>query len=158
MAPLFPREPEPPVGAHDGGTPMDAAALRDQVDRVTEEKRRALAEPGPSWREWWFFHASKWYVVLGLLVVDVWVVGSWLEIGQVAAALISLPLLFYGDLLLYRYLYYRPDLEVRRRRPAFHRTWLRPVEFGRWTPEAELLRAGGTVAREGEGPNPEEFL
>ena len=65
----------------------------------------------------------------------------------------------YLELLLYRFLWYRPDPEEGYRATAFRPTWLRPVRYGRWTPEAFRAREGkdpfGDVA---VGPDPREFL
>jgi hypothetical protein len=139
-------------------SPLDREALRDQVDRVTEEKRRARLDPGPSWKDWWYFHASKWYVVLGLAIVDFWVVGTWLQLGLWVGAALSAVAVLYADILLYQYLYAVPNPEAVRRRGRFRRSWIRPVEFGRWTPDGQTIRAGGTVARPPEGPTADEFL
>lgn len=128
------------------------------ADRIEEEKRQALAERGPSWKEWWYYSASKWYLVLGFLILDVWVVGSFTEASLWLAVPPSVVLVVYGEFLLYQYLYRRPAPGEGRSRGPFRRTWLRPVQFGRWTPEAATIRAGGTPPGAAEGPRPEEFL
>jgi|GEM_PF-476266 len=154
MAPIV--RPEPlPSGVE---SPEDDAALREQLGDVIEEKRQALADPGPSWRDWWFFHASKWYILIGLLVVDAWVVGIFFEVGLWAAGVLSLFALFYVNYALYCFLYFRPDPEAPRRRGKFRRTLIHPFEYGRWTPEAELVRSGGMLDPGESGPRPEEFL
>lgn len=149
----------PSGGFGDSGpeTPEERAAVSERLDRVAEEKRRALAEPGPSWREWWFHDASKWYLLLVLLIGDLWLVTLGVESGGLLYALVALVGLLYVEFLLYRYLWYRPRAEEGRPRGAFRRTWLRPVRYGRWTPEADLVRAGGQLAPEEEGPDLREF-
>jgi hypothetical protein len=138
--------------------PLSRAALRDQLDRVEEEKRQALLEPGPSWREWWYFSASKWYVGLGLLIVDSWIISSWFQYGSLLAGILALVGAIYLEFLLYEYLYYRPHPERERRRGRPRAVWFHPVEFGRWTPEGAILRAGGTIPGTSDTPTPEEFL
>ncbi len=149
---------EPDSSAREADRIAEEAALRGQIDRVAEEKRRALLEPGPTWREWWFFSASKWYVVLGFLIGDVWAVTVWLDAGSVLGALLTLVGLFYAEYLLYEYLWYRPDERALRRRALFRRTWRHPVPFGRWTPEAQLVRSGAVESRDDEGPDLGEFV
>jgi len=146
------------TGASSVPDASDEFAFRQQVDRVVDEKRRALADPGPSWREWWFHSGSKWYVGLAFLIFDVWVVGFGLEIGLLSVAIGLFVLALYGEFLLYRYLYYEPEIDVTGPRTPFRRTWYRPVEYGRWTAEGEVLRAGGTVVVPDDGPDPKEFL
>jgi hypothetical protein len=155
MPPLL--EPAPERDENEEG-PLERAALRDQMDRVQAEKHGALLDPGPSWREWWFFSASKWYVGLGLLIIDSWILGTWIEAGLWVGALLSLLAAFYLEFLLYQYLYYRPHPDSVRRRGQERSPWVHPVEFGRWTPEGHAIRSGGTVHRASDGPSPEEFL
>jgi hypothetical protein len=150
--------PTPPVD-ETRETPLDRATLRERIDRVEEEKQRALLDPGPSWRDWWYYSASKWYVGLGLFVLDIWVLGTWLEVGLVLGAVLSLIGVTYLDFLLWQYLYYRPHPDHDDRKAGEpRRWWVHPVEFGRWTPEGHTVRTGGTVVRPSEGPTPEEFL
>jgi hypothetical protein len=131
------------------------AAIREQLESVQDEKRRALREPGPSWKDWWYYSASKWYIALGLLILDAWVLVAGIDADPYLGSLVVLPVV-YGEFLLYQYLYHRPRLEGRRSRSAFRRTWYRPVEVGRWTPEAAIVRAGGQLYRD-EGPTLDEF-
>jgi len=63
----------------------------------------------------------------------------------------------YLQLLLWRYLWYRPPID-RPVRGNFRRSWLRLVEFGRWTPEGVIVRTRGRAALGPQGPNPKEFL
>ncbi len=138
-------------------TPEALHGLRTQLDRVAEEKRRALADPGPSWREWWFHHAAKWYVLLGLLIGDLWLVTLGVETGGLAFALVALIGLLYGEFLLYRFLWYRPRDEGRHAAGSFRPTFLRPVRYGRWTPEADYVRAGGQLDADDDGAKLHEF-
>ncbi len=121
-------------------TPQEEAELDERLERVAEEKRRALAHPGPSWHDWFYFDAMKWFVGLGCLIVDAWIAAFWLEVGVPLGMAPSLAAAVYGEFLLFRVLWYRPEEVVRGRR--FQRTWFRPVAFGRWTPEADQIRAG----------------
>lgn len=136
----------------------ERAALRAQLDAVAEEKQRALEDPGPSWHDWWYFSASKWYVLIGFLILDVWVGGFWVEAGYGAVALASVVALLYGEFLLYEYLWRRPALPERGRAPPFRRTWWRPVEVGRWTPEAAARARTGALPGEDDAPDLHEFV
>jgi hypothetical protein len=138
-------------------SPEALHGLRAQLDRVAEEKRRALADPGPSWRVWWFHHAAKWYVVLGLLIADLWLVTLGVETGGLAFALVALAGLLYLEFLLYRFLWYRPRDEGRRAVGAFRPTLVRPVRYGRWTPEADYVRSGGQLDADDDGAKLREF-
>ena len=144
--------------------PEEVARYWAAVDRIQEEKRTALADKGIPWKEWWFYSASKWYVVLLFLVVDVWALVAWADGGGVYL-LPVLAGLAYLEFLLYQYLYYRSPTRNQRRSASVRRTWYRPVEFGRWTPEGERARTGRARvpgAEEGavgdEGPSPDEFF
>ncbi|MGD0250332.1 MAG: hypothetical protein ABSB97_05550 [Thermoplasmata archaeon] len=154
MPPLL--EPEP--RQEDQESPVERAALREQLDQVEAEKRQALLEPGPSWREWWYFSASKWYVGLGLLIIDSWVLGTWFELGSWTGATLSLIAAVYLEFLLYQYLYYRPHPDAERRRGRERLVWVHPVDFGRWTPEGQILRSGGRIPGVSDSPTAEEFL
>ncbi len=133
---------------------LEGASLQD---RVAVEKARALREPGPSWRQWMFQSALRAYYVLGILVADVQVVVFWYEEGSAVGLVVSLALALYLEFLLYRYLWYRPPPEALTS-GKFHPTWIRPAEYGRWTVEADLVRAGISIRRTEEGPNLKEFL
>lgn len=154
MAPILGPEPARPETER---TLEDDALISDRLDRVEEEKRRALAEPGPSWREWWYYSASKWYVLLGFFVGDVWAFASWAELDLWIPAVATLMVLAYGEFLLYSYLYFRPIETDSRRRRRHRPSWLQPVAAGRWTPEGALLRSGVAIGGN-DGPSPEEFL
>jgi len=64
-------------------TPEEEAAIRIGLDQLAEEKVQALRDPGPSWREWFFFDAAKWWVAVAFLVLDSWVVGAWIAYGAI---------------------------------------------------------------------------
>lgn len=143
-------------------SPDEAGRFREGLSRIEAEKQRALDDPGPSWHDWWYYSASRWYVVLVFFVVDAWIVGSFLSDGYLAILFTAVAI--YLEVLLYQYLYYRPRGERRRRGETFRRTWYRPFEFGRWTPEGAALRAGGgrvpseAIPSPDEGPTTEEFF
>lgn len=132
--------------------------LRAQMDRVEEEKRLALRDPGPSWREWWFYSASKWYVVLGMLIVDSWAMFSWYQVGIPLAGVGTLVGAVYAEFLLYEYLWYRPGDRSPAAARRFRRTWYRPVRRGRWTPEARSPTPKVLAERDEEGPDLQEFV
>ncbi len=138
-------------------TPEEDVAFRDRVEAVAAEKRAALLDPGPTWKEWFFFEATKWWIGLALFIVDIWLVVGWVEAGSVPLAVVSLVVAVYLEFLLARYLWHRPS-EVRSRRRPFRPTWYLPVEVGIWTPEAAEIRAGRAVGGFGNEPRPEEFL
>jgi hypothetical protein len=156
MAP--PGEPFRATDADDVSDPAAEFAFESQVDRVAEEKRRALEAPDIPWRTWWFHSGSKWYVGLGFLIIDIWILGLGFETGSLLLAAVLMALAIYGELLLYQYLYYYPPEQLPGHRTPFRRTWFRPVPYGRWTTEGEVLRAGGTVITPDQGPDPKEFL
>lgn len=126
-------------------------------DLDEEARQRALAERGPSWKEWFYFEFLKVWIVLGLLIVDSWIIAIWLDPINVLAIVGSVAVVLYAEFLLYRCLWYRPDPDHEPR--EFHRTYLRPVRFGRWTPEAWRVRAGlDPMPGSTGGPDPREFL
>lgn len=138
--------------------PEEEAAFEARVDAVFEQKRQALAEPGLTWKEWFFYDAAKWWVGLLFLIVDIWIFAFWYGIGSTVGLAASLVAGLYLEFLLFRFLWYRPSSEEPRRRSSFRPSFLRPVPYGRWTPEAAgggamLLPAAGET-----GPDPKEFL
>jgi hypothetical protein len=147
--PAAPTEPAPPL------SPEEWQQLSDQLDLVAEEKRRALADPGPSWREWWFYSASKWYLAVALFVLDAWLFGAALEASLFAVGLLAMVPTFYAEFVLWQYLYSRTPVGAPTR---FRPTWSRPVRFGRWTAEGHAIRHGGMVIDENGGPDPRDFL
>ena len=159
MAPIVtappPREDETGDASVD---PLQRQILRDQLDRVQEEKRRALADPGPSWSEWFYYDAARWFVGLGFLIVDAWIFVACLDAGLAIAIIPSLIAAIYLEFLGYEYLWYVPPLDGPRRRGAFRRSWRRPVALGRWTPEGVRARENPSAPSPDQGPQPEEFL
>jgi len=128
------------------------------IDQVAAEKKAALEDPGPPWREWALHTAAKWYLGLGFLTVNGWIAGYFLfyDLYWPIAPLIALAL--YGEYLCWQYLWFRP--ETYRRSSSRHNwtssPWIHPVPFGRWTPEADIARSGGAPAS-GQ-VDPSEFL
>lgn len=154
-------EPTPPLETlHE--SPEEAARFRAAAEEIDTEKQRALSEPGPSWKDWWYFSASRWYMVLLFLIVDAWVLltprPSLLFLGLAVTIALA-----YAEFVFYQYLYHRPHPERRHRGARFRRTWYRPFEIGRWTPEGTAIRTGvhrrdEVIPSAEEGPTPEEFF
>jgi hypothetical protein len=145
-------------------TPEEEAALTDGLDRVRAEKRRALEDPGPSWREWFLYSGSKWWIGVGFLIVDVFVSGTWIADGafssdRLIGALASLAVALYLEILIYGYLWRRPtDAELAGNR-EFRPGALRLRQVGRWTPEGTRFPSGRLPVRAEDGaPSPHEFL
>jgi hypothetical protein len=143
--------------------PDEEVALEAQLVRVREEKRLALLEPGPTWSQWFFFRAAKWYVIVAFLIALSWELGYLFppsnspadEVLPVVAATV------YAEFLLYRCLWYRPTSggpSRSTRDKPFRRSLIRPVRYGRWTPEGADVRAGRPVVVPAQGPDPREFL
>ena len=127
-------------------------------DLDEETRAKAVAAEGPSWREWFYFEFLKVWIALALLIVDSWIVAGWSDPLNPVGLAATLAPAIYLEFLLYRYLWYRPNPERADER-EFRRTIVRPVRFGRWTPEAWRAREGRD-AFEGAlvGPDPREFL
>ena len=124
-----------------------------------ETREQAVAEPGASWREFLYFELAKVWIVLGLFIVDSWILVYWTQPLNVGALLLSLAGAFYLEFLLYRVLWYRPNPEEGYLARVFKPTWFRPVRFGRWTPEAWRAREGRSPYDDVVvGPDPREFL
>ncbi|HYK94072.1 MAG TPA: hypothetical protein VEY07_08560 [Thermoplasmata archaeon] len=126
-----------------------------------EERQKAIEDPGPSWREWFFFSFAKVWTLLAFFIIDVFVFVTFADPFVVWALVPSMALAIYGEYLLYEFLWFRPPLEkISEWRREFHPTWFRPVRFGRWTVEGERVRAGGPLLPPGEEPypDPNEFL
>lgn len=123
------------------------------VDQVAAEKKAALAEPGPSWKEWGLHSALKWYVALAFLMADGWLVDTVLVAGSYLGLAALVPAV-YAEYLVWQYLWYRPEeARTTRRRPP---RWAHPVRFGRWTAEGDRARRGELVLT--DEPTPSEFL
>jgi hypothetical protein len=134
--------------------PEDRVAFREAVDRVAAEKKLALLDPGPTWKEWFYFSAMKVYLGLAFMILDSWLVVGFLEVGLLLEAVLATIGAVYLEFLCYRFLWRRPPLD-HPIRASFRPTWHTPVQFGRWTPEGERFRAGLLVPG---GPDPREFL
>ncbi len=134
------------------------AELDVRLERVRAEKEAALRDPGPSWKEWFYFDASKWWIGSGLLILDSWLVAFWFEVGSIPGLVLSVAAAIYLEFLLARYLWHRPSDDPALSSGAFRPTWFRPVRYGRWTPEGFRVRAG-LSPETGEAPvHGEEFL
>ena len=113
-------------------------------------RERTLREPGPTWGEWLLTSFASIWMLLGFLTLDVWGVVQWLgpsgagAVGEFTGLGIAVTLigLTYLEILLWRFLYYHPSREDDLARLPFRPTWLTPVRFGLWTPEARRLRHG----------------
>jgi hypothetical protein len=166
---VFSRTPTPatPGGPGDDHelTPEEEEAYRAGIERIELEKERALANPGPSWSEWFYYDAAKWWIGLGFLIVDAWVGGAWFTDGAFSSeralgAALCLGAAFYVEFLIARYLWRRPSESDLRRPGPFRPGWTALREVGRWTPEAARRRAhgGGTPYLDDGTPRPDEFL
>ncbi|HXY46680.1 MAG TPA: hypothetical protein VEK13_02130 [Thermoplasmata archaeon] len=134
------------------GGPIDSSSL--EPSEVELARRRALEDPGASWKEWLYFTAFKWWMAIAFLIVDSWIVTiflvarSWIPLAASTVAALYLEYLLYG------YLWHRPDAM---RPPAPRRFRWPPFEVGRWTPEGFRLRSGQGPLDE-RSPDPREFL
>jgi hypothetical protein len=145
-------------------TPEERDAYIAAVDRIREDQLRALRDPGPTWREWFYYDAMKWWLGLLYLVVDSWILVSWISgVGfsplGVAGMLVSTGVALYFEVLFYRYLWLRPSDDTIRKGP-FRPSWHTLREFGRWTPEEVAMRSGKLrrpTAQDG-APDAHEFL
>jgi hypothetical protein len=140
--------------------PLEGLRPRD----LTEEQRQAaLVDPGPTWREYFYYSFVKVWVCLGFFVLDAVLVASLLNPLQLVALVLAVPLAIYAEYVLYMYLWYRPSLaHALSRREEFRPSWRLPVEFGRWTPESDRIRRGLDPflrrAPSPAGPDSREFL
>ena len=151
---------EPPEGEPSPTDyPLDEET-RDRIERVHEEKEQARREPGPSWHDWLYFDAFRWWFMILFLIVDSWVAVTWIEIGNYVGLGLSLVAVAYAEYLAYQALWHRPELPLPRLRRGekFHRTCGRPVETGRWTPERALLNRGAMKELPEGAVDPDEFL
>jgi hypothetical protein len=126
-----------------------------------DERKKALEDPGVPWGIWFYRTFLKVWIPLGFLIVDVWVVGYFLEAGEPYLALASLPVCLYLNYVGFAYCYAHPGTDASRSiRSEFRPTPLRPFEYGRWTPEGERIRAGlpPLAGTEPKGPDPDEFF
>lgn len=140
-------------------TAEERQRLREQIERVVQEKQEALLDPGPTWHDWAYYVALKWWIAVALIVLDSLLAAQWLTWGNYLGLGLSLLLALYAEFLLYRYLWARPAPASTRRHGPFRRSWYRPVEYGRWTPEADYARTHGHPPEiDAGGPVLEEFL
>ncbi len=145
-----------------------------------EARRHAIADPGPSWSEWFYFDVLKVWIALGFLVVDSWIAAAWLQPPNYLGLALSLVGAVYLEVLGYRALWYRPRATGRSirvdfvpwgsRRPkastgrrdvdASFPNLFTPLPYGRWTPEANRVRRGlhPFEATGSTGPDASEFL
>ena len=125
---------------------------------TAEERAKAIAHPGPSWKEFFYFDFLKMCIALGFVVLDAWIAVLFLEPPDLVGLGLAVAAALYLEFLAYRYLWARPPADESPH-AAFRRSWTRPVRFGRWTPEMFRLRAGLEPYLDGtHGPDPREFL
>ncbi|MGI0053128.1 MAG: hypothetical protein ACREC5_02635 [Thermoplasmata archaeon] len=132
---------------------------------LTEEERRAaIADPGPSWRQYFLRDFLRWWTALGYFVVDAVIVASYLRPPDPAAILLELTAALYLEYLLYEFLWYTPRWfaegagRYRTEAPTGWRRAIRPVAAGRWTDAYRWIRSGREVRSTAPGPDPREFL
>jgi hypothetical protein len=145
-------------GAEAADASASFAARAEQADAWERAKQEALNDPGPTWREWFLYSGSKAWVALGFFIVDIWIALSWLDPFNGLGLGLSLAAAVYLEFLAYRFLWYHRDPEEPRGPQPFRPTWLRPREFGRWTREAALAKAGKLPDGSTRAPRREEFL
>ncbi len=135
---------------------FDIPADPSRPETEEDARKRALADPGPSWSEWLYSTAFKWWLGIAFLIVDSWIVTTFLEAGAWVLLFACTIGAVYLEYLLFRYLWARPE-EIRRgSRPR--RRWP-PFEVGRWTPEGRRARETGIVPTAEPAPSdPREFL
>jgi hypothetical protein len=131
-------------------------SFRIIIDQVAAEKKAALEDPGPPWREWALHSGAKPYVGLGFLIVDGWIAGYFLFIDLYLPIIPCIAAALYLEYLAWQYLWYRPEVFRRTAHRRSTRWWIHPVHYGRWTPEADLAHQGEFVSA-GQ-PDPQEFL
>jgi hypothetical protein len=121
-----------------------------------EEREAAIALPGPTWRQYFYRDFLRWWMILLFFVVDVWIVASFEHPLLPFVIIPSVGVAAYLEYLIYEYLWGAPHIHRAGRSTVYHRTWYRPVEYGRWTEVGEQVRAGITpTATE---PDPQEFI
>lgn len=135
---------------------FDVPTQPSPPETEAEGRQRALADPGPPWKDWLYFTAFRWWFGIFFLIIDSWIAAEFIELGDWVFLGLALIAAVYLEYLLYLYLWARPE-EIRRgRRPR--RRWP-PFELGRWTPEAMHARATGNVPPvDSSASDPREFL
>jgi hypothetical protein len=132
-----------------------------------EERERALADPGPSWREWLASSFAKTYLGLAFFIADGIVIASWFQprlnvVGLVGSTLGAV----YLEYLAWQYLWFEPVVEdeaplhphpddVPPMRAALRKVF-HPFRIGRWIPTG--ARHGPRLDGADQGPDPKEFL
>lgn len=154
---------KPASAAPDGSeplTPEEEEALASGFERLQQEKRAALADPGKGWTEWFYHDASKFYIGFLFVLADAWIVAFWFEpsfnaIGLVATLVPAL----YLERIGYLYFWHRPSGDELSRSARWKPTWWNPIRFGRWTPEGERVRRGAPPVPGAEASvDPSEFI
>jgi hypothetical protein len=127
--------------------------------RPTEAERRAAnADPGVPWREWFYFSFLKVWIALGFLVFDALIAGFFAEARNLPGLVVGVGVALYLEFLAYQVLWKRPGADEERFTP-YRPTVVRPVRYGRWTPEAwHPERFTRHLPSAGSGPDPNEFL
>lgn len=142
--------------AEDDDRSFDIPADTSRPQTEEDARRRALEDPGTSWSEWLYSTAFKWWLGIVFLIVDSWIVTTFLEAGSWVFLVVATVAAVYLEYLLFRYLWARPQ-EIRR--GAHPRRRWPPFEVGRWTPEGRRARETGVVAKaEPASSDPREFL
>lgn len=150
-------DPTPPSGSTKFADLASDPSFRIIVEQVAAEKKAALDDPGPPWKEWFLRSALKWYAGLGFLILDGWLLSYWLIYGLYLGIVPSLVAALYAEYLVWQCLWYRPEVFRRgKSHRRAHSRWVHPVPYGRWTPEAEDVRAG--IPLPIDQPDPTEFL
>ncbi len=119
------------------------------------EREALIREPGPSWREWLYAQAFRWWLGLAYLIVDAWILAGWVEVGAWLPLAGSLAAAIYLEYVLWQYLWHVYDPELRGK---FRASWHSPVEVGRWSPDRDRVLKGDLAPTPGTGPDPREFL
>jgi hypothetical protein len=134
------------------------------ANRPPEEDRAArtaaLADPGPSWRQWFFDSFAKVWILFLFFVTDVWILVAWLSpfsSSNLPYAFLSFAGAAYLESLVYQFFYYEPPELTRSSHEVVAHRWLHPVPRGRWTPEWAASKAVATTNGDGS-PDPREFL
>jgi hypothetical protein len=131
------------------------AEARKRFAQSRSEREALIREPGPSWREWLYTQAFRWWLGLGFLILDTWIAAGWVEVGGWLPLVASLIAAGYLEFLLWQYLWHPYDPELRGK---FQPSWHRPFEVGRWSPDRQKVLSGQWGPGEGGVPDPQEFL
>jgi hypothetical protein len=141
---------------HNDDLTFDVPTDTSRPETEEEARRKALENPGPSWSEWLYSTALKWWLGIGFLIVDSWIVTTFLEVGAWVFLVLATVAAVYCEYLVYRYLWARPE-EIRR--GAHPRRRWPPFQVGRWTPEGRRARQTGiTPTANPATKDPREFL